>query len=474
MGPNIQIEYASRTLRPNEKNYAATELECLALVWACKYFRHYLLGIEFTVNTDHHCFCWLQSNLSNSSGRLQRWSIGLAEFNFKIKYIKGTTNVVADCLSRYPNITEHVNKIPIEINLIDICSLSLENLVNPFKNTTEICSISLEKIPSVQREDSWCRNIINNIGKNKTFVLQNDVLFKIQTVNTVKKLVLCCPVIYRQELLFLAHNAKDSGHLGENRTYDKLRSKFYWPDMQNDVKTHIVKCAVCQFNQPSTQLLAGKLISIPVQTVFKRIGIDIIGPLNKTRRQNRFILTIIDFFSKYAIAVPLRGITAHDVCEALIRNVFLIYGAPEEILSDNGRQFDSNFTRELLKELHIKQLFTTAYHPQCNGLAERMNQTINNMLRKYVNTVNVKIILKNFLIILFLLYYKSLKLSIRSKNSVVVRMLNLNLNEHSFRRINFQLLHDKCALVRTTYMRKLENSLLKEKFISSPLNINPV
>lgn len=81
------IEYFSRTLKPPERNYGPSELECLALLEACRHFKHYLLGINFTVITDHHSLCWL-TKLNNPSGRLARWSIALGEFNFEVKYKK--------------------------------------------------------------------------------------------------------------------------------------------------------------------------------------------------------------------------------------------------------------------------------------------------------------------------------------------------------------------------------------------------
>lgn len=94
------IEYASRTLRNNERKYPPTELECCGLIWSIEHFRHYLLGIDFHVVTDHHALCWLQ-NISNRTGKLDRWALQLAEYSFSIEYKKGRDHKNADCLSRY-------------------------------------------------------------------------------------------------------------------------------------------------------------------------------------------------------------------------------------------------------------------------------------------------------------------------------------------------------------------------------------
>jgi hypothetical protein len=95
------IAYASRTLNPAEKNYAITELECLAIVWSVKYFRHYLYGSKFTIITDHTALKWLlNSTTENANRRLERWKITLSDYEYEIVYRKGKNHMNADALSR--------------------------------------------------------------------------------------------------------------------------------------------------------------------------------------------------------------------------------------------------------------------------------------------------------------------------------------------------------------------------------------
>jgi hypothetical protein len=95
------IAYASRTLTAAEKNYGITELECLAIMWAVKYFRQYIYGSKLTIITDHSALTWLLNSSSESTNRrLERWKIMLSEYDFDIQYRKGSTNANADALSR--------------------------------------------------------------------------------------------------------------------------------------------------------------------------------------------------------------------------------------------------------------------------------------------------------------------------------------------------------------------------------------
>ena len=109
------IAYASRILSPAEKNYRITELECLAIIWAVKYFRHYLGGIHFTIITDHAALKWLLNSSSESTNkRLERWKILLSEFEYDIQYQKGSTHSNADALSQInpTQISLHLNQQP--------------------------------------------------------------------------------------------------------------------------------------------------------------------------------------------------------------------------------------------------------------------------------------------------------------------------------------------------------------------------
>ena len=119
-----------------------------------------------------------------------------------------------------------------------------------------------------------------------------------------------------------------------------------------------------------------------IDTPFKRVAVDLVGEIfPASNRGHRYILTVVDYATRYPEAVALKSISTTTVAEALV-SIFSRVGIPEEILSDQGTQFTSNLMKEAGRLLSMKQLTTTPYHPQCNGLVERFNGTLKTMLKQ--------------------------------------------------------------------------------------------
>ncbi len=123
---------------------------------------------------------------------------------------------------------------------------------------------------------------------------------------------------------------------------------------------------------------------LPLMEVpFERIGMDLIGPLERSARGYRFALVLVDYATRYPEAVPLRSISAKSVAEALFRIISRV-GIPKEILTDQGTAFMSRTLTDLYGLLGIKSIRTSVYHPQTDGLVERFNRTLKTMVRKFV------------------------------------------------------------------------------------------
>uniref|UniRef100_A0A6G5ABF5 RNA-directed DNA polymerase n=1 Tax=Rhipicephalus microplus TaxID=6941 RepID=A0A6G5ABF5_RHIMP len=174
-----------------------------------------------------------------------------------------------------------------------------------------------------------------------------------------------------------------SGHQGIKRTIDRVLQSFYWPGVQEAVRRYVRSCDACQRTYPKSRVGKAPLGRMPlIDTPFERVAVDIIGPLKPISHMgNRYILTLVDFATRYPDAIALPSIDSATVAEALVE-MFSRIGFPREVLCDQASCFTSELMREVNDLLAIKHLSSTPYHPMCNGLVERFNGTLKQMLRK--------------------------------------------------------------------------------------------
>ena len=156
--------------------------------------------------------------------------------------------------------------------------------------------------------------------------------------------------------------------------------------MHNDISGFCQSCDVCQKTVYKGTVARAPLGKMPlIDTPFKRVAVDLVGPITPaSERGHRYILTLVDYTTRYPEAVPLKNIDTETVAEALL-DMYSCLGIPEEVLSDQGTQFVSSCKQEVSRLLSINRLTTTPYHPICNGLVERFNGTLKKMLRRLCN-----------------------------------------------------------------------------------------
>ncbi|GFR95663.1 Gypsy retrotransposon integrase-like protein 1 [Elysia marginata] len=164
----------------------------------------------------------------------------------------------------------------------------------------------------------------------------------------------------------VAHDSLTGANLGIRRTKDKVLSNFYWPGVDGDVTRYCRSCDVCQRTVKKGIVLRVPLEKVPlVDTSFTRVAMDMTGPINPpSEAGHRFILTLRGYETRYAEAVPLSKIDTETVAEALV-DIYSRLGVPEEVLSDQGTQYISDYMKEVCCLLGIKQKATTPYHPMC-------------------------------------------------------------------------------------------------------------
>ncbi|XP_073803353.1 uncharacterized protein isoform X2 [Danio rerio] len=215
--------------------------------------------------------------------------------------------------------------------------------------------------------------------KTVTFVRIKGILYR--QIGPRRQLVV--PQCVREVVLHLSHSVPWAGHLGKNKTIARIKRYFYWPGLEGDVAQFCKSCPVCQkvsLQRPRKAPLQPLPI---ITTPFERLGMDVVGPLEKSRSGNRFMLVITDYATRYPEVFPLRSVKAKSVATSLVQ-LFSRVGFPMEILTDQGTNFMSTLLKQVYRLLGIKSIRTTPYHPQTDGLTERFNQTLKQMLRKFV------------------------------------------------------------------------------------------
>ena len=194
---------------------------------------------------------------------------------------------------------------------------------------------------------------------------------------------LIVPRAFRNRVLSLGHDCIMAGHLGIRKTLDRILLNFYWPGMFGDVRRFCKSCDICQRTVAKGTITRAPVQNMPLVNVpFQKMSMDIIGPIAPmSDRRHRYILTVVDFATRYPEAIPLREIDAETVAEALL-SIFARVGIPRVLLSDNGSQFVSAVMNEVMRLLSIKAVHSTIYHPMSNGLVEKFNGTLKRMLRR--------------------------------------------------------------------------------------------
>jgi len=180
----------------------------------------------------------------------------------------------------------------------------------------------------------------------------------------------------------------NEGHLGRSKTEEQVRLRAYWPGWISDVRSKLKRCAPCSQYHRGVAPRQFALNPFPAGEPFEAVSIDITGKHPKYSRENEFILTVVDSFSKFAEAFPLRVHTAPVVARVLATKFFPRYGTPMKILSDQGPEFESELFQELCRVMEIDKIRTTPYRPSTNSTADRFHKTLNSMLAKAITQDN--------------------------------------------------------------------------------------
>src|SRR6266498_4815187 len=189
-----------------------------------------------------------------------------------------------------------------------------------------------------------------------------------------------------EPILYMTHDDLTAGYFAIEIMYNKIKEKYYWPKMYEDIKIYVESCDQCQRRRKLRN--KNELHNIKVIELFYQIGIDIIRPLSITSRGKKYIVTAIDYFTKWAKAKVLKEANAYEVATFIYKKIIYRHRCLRKILTDRGTHFNNKMIEELMKKFNIKYNFSTPYHPKINGLVERFNKTLCESLVKLVEERN--------------------------------------------------------------------------------------
>lgn len=360
------VGYFSKKLQKVESRYSTTDREALAVLLASRHYHHYLWGVRFTIVTDHQPLVSVFKKRVKSK-RMDRWILEMREYRYNVVYKPGAKHVVADMLSRPVRMVhwepeaKWLGKTQDEMRAAQCNEKRWSELITFLEGG----DIPRHRYP---------RATLNQ------FVVEGGILYFLVTkTDQALHYLLVVPQELKQAALTLAHD-RESGHLGKKKTIDKAESLFYWPNLRSDVSRYINRCMTCQQHRGNLGLQQPWQELPTVNNPLERISLDLTD-MHDGAGGYRYVLTVVDHFSRFVKFYKLRSKLSREVCERF-SDYLNDYGVPTLVIADNGGEFNSYEFKNLCTSYSIKIGFTTPYHPRGNSVSERMHRTMKSILGK--------------------------------------------------------------------------------------------
>lgn len=387
------IGYASRTLTPAERNYSTTKREMLAVIYGLKQYRQFLLGRHFQLRVDHSALTFIRRT-PEVMGQAARWLDLIEEFDFDIVHRAGAQHGNCDSLSRRP---EEYNDE--ETSAIAVLRPSTKSLI-----TEPEVEITLESIAAAQRDDENLRPLLNVTSRPDwkdvqssseetralwaqfdSLIMQNNVLYRkyYSSAGGVQHLQIVMPTALRKAFMTAVHSPPTptaTSHLGIKKTQQHVSQRAYWVRWKSDVETFCRRCPICQTVKHGPAPRHGHMLTYEPNVFGDRLHVDLTGPHVPSRQGCTYIMTAIDAYTRFLIAVPIRHKTAEAVAQALVEKVYIPFGAWRVMVSDQGKEFNNSILDSVARLLGINKVRTTSYRPSSNGIVERVHRTLNNLM----------------------------------------------------------------------------------------------
>lgn len=378
-GKYMPVQWASKKLTPTEKRYGISEKEMLAIFWGVKKFEYDLRGRRFKLITDHKALEQIRNKPDYANNRINRWIERIQEFDFSVEYQSPENLVGPDALSRIGEETD-TKKIS------DKGLRSMQGKINKH--------VVIENNKSYWISDNGCKREMPDVDK-------------------------------RKEIIVNAH--EETHHRGVEATYYAVKQKYYWIGMKKTIENVIKKCELCaRYNRKKT----GGCEFIESNGIFEKVGVDLID----LRDMGKYVLTMVDYFTRYLFAEVIEDKRSNTVVGVMER--WTKEYTPEEIITDNGKEFCSKEFNTFCRERRIKHQRISVESHRSNGRVERVIRTIRDgLLKAGDGTIEdkVKMVVEKY----NRTYHAGIKLSpeeaIRKQNEVGLMLINSKCGKYAER-----------------------------------------
>lgn len=401
------VAYFSKTFDKHERRYCVTRRELLAVVASVKHFKYYLGGLPFTVRTDHSALQWLMS-FREPEGQVARWLEELQPYDFTVVHRAGARHSNADAMSRRPCTADGCRHCERregrerELRAEEGVCATVCRASGPV--CCELQTVDVAEWRQQQGRDTDLQPVLQWVeaqvrppweevtalslatkglwSKFERLRLADGVLQRAwkESATGEERWQVVVPKALREAVLQSTHGGVGTGHFGVTKTLRRLRQGFYWGQHKRDVEDFCRRCDNCTARKGPPGRSHAQLQQFPVGAPMERVGVDVVGPFPTTDSGNRWVLTAMDYFTKWPEAYALPDQEAETIVDALTAGMFSRFGAAESIHSDQGRNFESRVFATMCERLGMHKTRTTPLHPQSDGLVERFNKTLGQQL----------------------------------------------------------------------------------------------
>ena len=344
----LPLGFFSKALDERQQKYSAFDRELLAIVLAIKHFRFMVEGRQFTIYTDHRPLTTAIQSKTERSPRQTHHLEFISQFTTDLQHIKGSDNVVADTLSRHNQVDAIIQQVP-----------------SPW---------TVEEMCRAQKEDAELDNMKTS-STLKPISVSPEIRLVYDTSGSRQRLYV--PMCFRRTVFEQYHNVS---HPGTRPMKKLLGGIYFWPSISTDITKWCETCMACQASKITRHTkTAPQIIPMP-KSRFSHVHIDLVGPLVSSNN-NKYLLTMVDRFTRWPEACPLPNMETTTIATALIGTWISRYGVPDTITTDQGRQFESRLFKKLNELLGCKRIWTCAYNPRANGAVERFHRQLKDSLR---------------------------------------------------------------------------------------------